>query len=88
MTTDQARIAGLAIIIGVLVIGIVLLLVIRAIVGKIIVAVLAIGLAALVWTQRAEIKEGASHCEVSFFGIHLTPSNPDVKKLCEEQLNR
>lgn len=88
MTTDQARITGIAIIIGLIVLGLILLLVIRAIVGKIIVAVLAVGLAVLVWSQRAEIKDATTDCGVSFFGIHLTPSNPDVRRFCDEQLSR
>lgn len=88
MTTDQARLLGIGIIIGLLVLGLALFMIIKAIVGKIIVAVLALGLALLVWSQRAEIKDATSHCQVSFFGVDLTPSNPDVKKFCEEQLNR
>jgi hypothetical protein len=87
LSTDQAKVAGIGVIVALLVIGLIVMLVIRAIVGKIIVAVLAIGLAVLVYTQRAQIKDATSDCHVSFFGINLTPSDPQVKQFCADQLN-
>jgi hypothetical protein len=88
MTTDQAKILAIGIIAAVLVIGFVISLIISAIVGRIVVAIIAIGLALLVYSQRTEIKDSVRSCDVSFFGVHLTPSDPNVKQACQDQLNR
>lgn len=87
LDTDQAKMLSLGIIIAVLLLGITISAIITAIVGRVIVIVVVIALAAVVWTQRAQIKESVSDCDVTFFGVQLTPSDPDVRQACSDQIN-
>lgn len=88
LDTDQAKLLGIGIIVAVLLIGFIISAVLTAIVGRIIVILIMVALAAVVYTQRAQIKESVNDCDVSFFGVHLTPSDPDVRQACADQLNR
>lgn len=88
LDTDQAKVLGIGIIVAVLLIGFIISAVLTAIVGRIIVILVMVALAAVVYTQRAQIRESVNDCDVSFFGVHLTPSDPDVRQACADQLNR
>jgi flagellar motor component MotA len=83
LDTDQAKTIGIVVIVGLVVIGAVLSLIISAIVGRLLTIVVVVGLAVLVWSQRADISSAAKKCDATFFGVHLTPSNPDVKARCQ-----
>jgi hypothetical protein len=86
--TDQAKALGIGIVIAVIVIGLIAALLVRAIVGRIIALVVMVAIAALVWTQRASIEAAAKKCDATFFGIHLTPSDSQLKQKCQELTNR
>ena len=88
LDTDQAKLLGIGSIVAVLLIGFIISAVLTAIVGRIIVILVMVALAAVVYTQRAQIRESVNDCDVSFFGVHLTPSDPDVRQACADQLNR
>jgi hypothetical protein len=62
----------------------VLSLIITAIVGRLLTIAVVVGLAIFVWTQRADISSAAKNCDATFLGVHLTPSNPDVKQRCQD----
>ena len=83
LDTDQAETIGIVVIIAVVLIGAVVSAVITAILGRIVVIAVVVLLAAVVWSQRAHISSAAKNCDASFFGIHLTPSNADVKRYCQ-----
>jgi hypothetical protein len=65
------------------VLGVVLALVIRAVVGRVIAIVLVAVLAGVIWSQRASLRQAAHKCDATFFGVHLTPSDPSVKQRCQ-----
>ncbi len=88
LDTDQAKALGIGVILAVLVIGLVISAVVTAIVGRIITIVVVVALAAFIWSQRASIESGAKKCDATFFGVHLTPSNPTIKANCEKIANR
>lgn len=88
LDTDQAKLLGIGIIVAVLVVGFVVGAIITALVGRVIVAAVVIALAIWAYSERAEIKDSVNDCDVTFFGIHLTPSDPDVEQACADQLNR
>ena len=83
LDTDQAETIGIVVIIAVVLVGGVISAIITAIVARVVVIVIVLLLAAFVWTQRASISSAAKNCDASFFGIHLTPSNADVKRYCQ-----
>ncbi len=80
--TDQAKTIGIGLIIGVVVIGGLISALVAKMVGRIIVIVLALGLALVVYAQRSGIESAAKNCDATFFGVHLTPSNPQLKQQC------
>lgn len=84
LTTGQAKTVGIWAIVGLVVIGVVLSLIISAIIGRLIVAAVVIALAAFVWTERDAISGAAKKCDATFFGVHLTPSNPTLKQTCAQ----
>ena len=84
LDTDQAKTIGIVTIVALLVIGFVISAIVTAIVGRIIVIVVVVVLAAVLWTQRSSISSDAKNCDASFLGIHLTPSNPTLKRHCEQ----
>lgn len=88
LDTDQAKIVGLLVIVGLVVVGAVVSLVISALLGRVLTIVVALGLALLVWTQRSDIEAAAKKCDATFFGVHLTPSDPNLKKQCQQIANR
>jgi hypothetical protein len=88
LDTDQAKLLAIGIIIAVVVVGFILGAIITAIVGRLIIAAVVVGLAIWAYSERAQIKDSISDCDVTFFGINLTPSDDDVRRACQEQLNR
>ena len=85
LDTDQAKTVGIAVVVGLVLVGAIISLIISAIIGRIIVLVVVIALAIVVWNQRSDIESAAKKCDATFFGVHLTPSNPQIKKACEQQ---
>ena len=92
LTVDGAKNLAIGIAVVVLVAGVLITAVISAIIGRIITLVVAVVLAVVVYTQRSSIendaKNAAKRCDVSFFGVHLTPSNAQVKQACQNATNK
>ncbi|MGI8881715.1 MAG: hypothetical protein ACR2KJ_14665 [Jatrophihabitans sp.] len=87
LDTSQAKTLGIGVIIALLVVGAIISALITAIVARIVVLVVVVALAVVVWTQRADIESAAKKCDATFFGVHLTPSNAELKKKCQEVAN-
>lgn len=83
-STDQAKAVAIGVILGIVVIGALLSFVVSKLVGRLIVAAVVVGLGIFVWTQRADIEDSAKKCDAKFLGIHLTPSNTQVKQHCQQ----
>jgi hypothetical protein len=84
LDTGQGKDLGIGIVIALLVVGVVISLIIGHIVARVIVLVVAIALALVVWSQRQHIESAAKNCDASFLGIQLTPSDPTLKKQCQQ----
>lgn len=84
LDTDQAATIAILVIVGILVIGALISFIITAIVWRVIVIVAVLALAGVVYGQRASIESSAKNCDATFFGAHLTPSSPTVKKHCQQ----
>lgn len=83
-STDQAKAVAIAVILGIVVIGALLSFVVSKLVGRLIVAAVVVGLGIFVWTQRTDIEDAAKNCDAKFLGIHLTPSNQQLKEHCQQ----
>jgi flagellar motor component MotA len=84
LDTDQAKTIGVVVILVVVIVGFVISAIITAIVGRIVVIVVVLLLAGFVWTQRSQISSAAKKCDATFLGINLTPSNPTLKRHCQD----
>ena len=84
LETGQAETIGIFVIVGLVLAGVVISAIITAIIGRIVVIVVVLLLAGYVWTQRSDISSAAKNCNASFLGIHLTPSNPTLKRHCQD----
>lgn len=88
LATDQAKSLGVGVLIAVVVIGAVIAAVITKIIVRIVTVIVVVVLAVLVWTQRSSVENAARKCDATFFGVHLTPSDPTVKRRCQQVTNR
>jgi hypothetical protein len=87
LETDQVKSAGAVAIVAVVVVGLLLARLVTKLVTRVIVVVVALALSVLIYQQRARVEDQArkavKQCEISFFGIHVRPSNADVKQACK-----
>jgi hypothetical protein len=88
LDTSQVKNLSITAIVAVLVIGVIVSWVVTKIVSRIVSIVVAVALAGALYTQRAtvvdKLDKTAKNCEVTFFGIHVQPSNDTVKKACDQ----
>ena len=87
LDTSQASNVGIGVIVAVIVIGLLLVVVIRKVLVRAIVVLLMVLLAVVAWQQRHQVGDAAKKCDASFFGVHVTPHDPVVKRHCQEITN-
>jgi hypothetical protein len=87
-STDQAKTIGIFAIAVIVIAGVLLSFVFQKLTGRLIVAVIVVGLGIFVWTQRDAIDHDVKNCKATFIGIHLTPSNKQLKQHCQQIANR
>jgi protein-S-isoprenylcysteine O-methyltransferase Ste14 len=85
LQSDQLTKIGIIATIALVVIGLLLSVVITAIVGRLIVLLVVVGLAVLVWQQRANIQNHINKCQLnmSFVGVHVD-APPSVVQKCQQ----
>lgn len=88
LNTDQAKTIGEVLIVGLIVLAVLISMIVKAILKRVVVLVLALVLAGVVYGQRASIQSAARKCDATFFGTHLTPANPTLKKRCQRLTSR
>jgi hypothetical protein len=88
LDTSQVKNLSIVAIVAVLVIGIIISWIVTKIVSRIIAVVVAVLISGALYSQRAtvidKLDKTAKKCDVTFFGIHVQPSNDNVKKACAE----
>lgn len=88
LTTDQITGVGIGTIAVVAVIGLIIVLIVSKIIAKVVVGLLVVALAVLVWTQRTAVvdaaQDAAKRCNASFFGIHIDPTDEQVRQACDQ----
>lgn len=88
LESDQAKTLGIGVIVAIVVIGLVVGMIISALIGRLIVLAVVVALGAFVWVQREAIQGHVKKCDATFLGIHLTPSDPHLKQLCQNATNQ
>lgn len=87
MDFETAKTIGL-VLLGVLLVGGVLLsLLIRAIIGKVVVLVVALVAAGFVFSQRVALSDAVCSAQPSFLGVGVDVS-PDLRAQCSSRLTR
>ncbi|MBV9822894.1 MAG: hypothetical protein JO144_11695 [Actinobacteria bacterium] len=88
LDSSQVRNLGLGAIAVIVLVGLLLALLISKLVVRVIVLLIALVLAVLVYQQRDRVAQAVSdtgkRCEASFFGIHVEPHDPAVRRACEQ----
>ncbi len=86
LDTSQVKTLGLGAVVAVIVVGLVISYLVTKIVTRIIVIALVVVLGFAVYNQRSRVLDGldksAKKCDVTFFGVHVQPSDPQIKKAC------
>lgn len=92
MTVAQASGLGLGAIVAVALIGLLIAVLVSRLVVRVIVAVVVVALAVVIWMQRTAVidaaQDAAQRCNATFFGVHLSPSNPSVRHACQAVTRR
>ena len=88
LDTSQVKNLGLGAIAAVLLIGLLIAYFVTKVVTKIIVLAIVVVLGVGLYQQRARvldaIDKSAKNCDVTFFGVHVQPSDATIKKACAE----
>lgn len=92
LTAGQAAGLGVGAIIALVVAGLVAALLITKLALRVAVVVIVLALAVVVWTQRSAVvdaaQDAARRCNTSFFGVHINPSDPGVRRACQSVTGR
>ena len=86
LDTSQVKSLGILSIVAVVLVGLVIARLVTKIVTRVIVLALVVVLGVALYQQRAKVLAAADNavrrCDATFFGIHVQPSDPTVKKAC------
>jgi len=84
LSTDQAKNLAIVLVVGVIVLGALIGWIVGRLLARLVVIVVAAVLVVVLFTQRGAIQSAARRCEATFFGVHLTPSDPTLKQRCQQ----
>jgi hypothetical protein len=88
LDTSQVKSLGLGAIIVIVLVGLAIAYFVTKVVTKIITIVLVVILGFALYNQRQKVLDAidrtAKKCDVTFFGIHVQPSDANIKKACAE----
>ncbi|HEU5270064.1 MAG TPA: hypothetical protein VFU36_09075 [Jatrophihabitans sp.] len=87
LDTSQASNVGVGTIVAVIVIGLLLLVLIGKLLVRAIIVLVMVAAIIVAWQQRHQVADAARKCDATFFGIHVTPHDPVIKRHCQEITN-
>jgi hypothetical protein len=92
LDTSQVKSLGLGGVGAVVLIGLIIAILVGRIVTKIVVLAIALVLGFALYSQRSQVLDAidkqAKKCDITFFGVHVQPSDANVKKACAELAKR
>jgi F0F1-type ATP synthase assembly protein I len=87
LDTSQVKNLSVVAIVAVVVVGLLIAWLVSKVVTRVIVLALTLVLGFAFYNQRAKVVDEANkiakRCDATFFGIHVQPSDPNIKKACE-----
>jgi hypothetical protein len=87
LDTSQVKNLSVVAIVAVVVVGLLIAWLVSKVVTRVIVLALTVVLGFAFYNQRAKVVDEANkiakRCDATFFGIHVQPTDPNIKKACE-----
>jgi F0F1-type ATP synthase assembly protein I len=87
LDTSQVKNLSVVGIVAVVVVGLLIAWLVNKVVIRVIVIVLTLVLGFALYNQRAKVVDEAGkiakRCDATFFGVHVQPSDPTIKRACE-----
>jgi hypothetical protein len=88
LDTSQVKTLGIGAIAVVVIVGLIAAYLVTKIVTKIIVLAVMVVLGLALYNQRSKVLDAldksAMNCNVSFFNVHVQPTDATIKKACEQ----
>jgi uncharacterized membrane protein len=88
LDSSQVQNLGLGAIVVIVLLGLLLARLVTKMITRVIVLVLAVVLAVVVYQQRDRVADAVAdagkRCEATFFGVHVQPDDPTIRKACEQ----
>jgi hypothetical protein len=91
LDSNQVQNVGLGAIVVIVLLGLLLARLVTKMITRVVVLVVAVVLAVVIYQQRdrvaTAVADTAKRCEATFFGVHVQPDDPTVRKACEQAGN-
>ncbi|MEO6503186.1 MAG: hypothetical protein ABIQ09_14915 [Jatrophihabitantaceae bacterium] len=88
LDSSQVQNVGLGAIVVIILLGLLLARLVTKMITRVVVLLVAVVLAVAIYQQRdrvaTAISDAGKRCEATFFGVHVQPDNPTVRKACEQ----
>ena len=88
LDSSQVRNVGLGAIVVIILLGLLLARLVTKLITRVVVLLIAVVLAVVIYQQRdrvsSAISDRAKRCEATFFGVHVQPDDPVVRKACQQ----
>jgi hypothetical protein len=88
LDSSQVQNVGLGAIVVIVLLGLLLVRMVTKMITRVIVLLVVVALAVLIYQQRdrvaTAVADAGKRCEATFFGIHVQPDDPVVRKACEQ----
>ena len=88
LDSSQVQNVGLGAIVVIVLRGLLLARMVTKMITRVIVLVVAVVLAVVIYQQRdrvaSAVADAGKRCDATFFGIHVNPDDPVVRKACEQ----
>jgi hypothetical protein len=87
LDTSQVQNVGLGAIVVIVLLGLLLARLVTKMITRVVVLLVAVVLAVVIYQQRdrvsSAVADAGKRCQATFFGVHVQPDNPTVRKACE-----
>jgi uncharacterized membrane protein YfcA len=88
LDSSQVKNLGLGAIVVIILLGLLLARLVTKIITRLVVLLVALVLAVVIYQQRdrvaSAISDRAKRCDATFFGVHVQPDDPVVRKACQQ----
>jgi uncharacterized membrane protein YfcA len=90
--TSQVKSVGIGAIIVIVVLGLLVARLVTKLITRLVVLLVVVVLVVVVYQQRDRVVQAgdnaAKRCQASFFGVHVQPPDPTVRKACQQASTR